>query len=324
MIIVLKSGSTDAEVDDVCRRIRAMGYTPHTIRGELRTVIGAVGDDRGKERLRALESLECVEIGHAHPAAVQAGQPRGRSASQHRGDGRTAWRSAARRSWSWPGRARWSRASRSWRSPTRVKAAGAACCAAAPSSRAPRRTPSRGSRKRAEAPGRGAARDRAAGHHRGDGARQGRAWWPSTPTSSRSARATCRTSRCCGEVAETRQAGAAQARHVHHRSRSGCSPPSTSWPAATPTCPCERGIRTFETATRYTLDLNAVPVLKQLTHLPVVVDPSHGTGHWEYVDADGAGRRGRGRRRPDHRGAPAAGRGAVRRAAVAQARRSRR
>jgi 3-deoxy-7-phosphoheptulonate synthase len=46
---------------------------------------------------------------------------------------------------------------------------------------------------------------------------------------------------------------------------------------------CERGIRTFETATRFTLDLNAVPVLKKLTHLPVIVDPSHGTGHWEYV-----------------------------------------
>lgn len=46
---------------------------------------------------------------------------------------------------------------------------------------------------------------------------------------------------------------------------------------------CERGIRTFETATRFTLDLNAVPVLKKLSHLPVIVDPSHGTGNWEYV-----------------------------------------
>jgi 3-deoxy-7-phosphoheptulonate synthase len=46
---------------------------------------------------------------------------------------------------------------------------------------------------------------------------------------------------------------------------------------------CERGIRTFETATRFTLDLNAVPVIKKLSHLPVVVDPSHGTGHSEYV-----------------------------------------
>ncbi len=46
---------------------------------------------------------------------------------------------------------------------------------------------------------------------------------------------------------------------------------------------CERGIRTFETATRNTLDLGAVAVLKEQTHLPVVVDPSHATGHWQYV-----------------------------------------
>jgi 3-deoxy-7-phosphoheptulonate synthase len=46
---------------------------------------------------------------------------------------------------------------------------------------------------------------------------------------------------------------------------------------------CERGIRTFETATRNTLDLTAVPLLKQWTHLPVVVDPSHGTGIWSLV-----------------------------------------
>ncbi|MBI3314463.1 MAG: 3-deoxy-7-phosphoheptulonate synthase [Candidatus Omnitrophica bacterium] len=48
---------------------------------------------------------------------------------------------------------------------------------------------------------------------------------------------------------------------------------------------CERGIRTFETSTRNTLDVNAVAVAKKLTHLPVVVDPSHGTGHWQYVAA---------------------------------------
>ncbi len=42
---------------------------------------------------------------------------------------------------------------------------------------------------------------------------------------------------------------------------------------------CERGLRTFETSTRNTLDLSAVPMLKHLTHLPVVIDPSHGTGH---------------------------------------------
>jgi 3-deoxy-7-phosphoheptulonate synthase len=46
---------------------------------------------------------------------------------------------------------------------------------------------------------------------------------------------------------------------------------------------CERGIRTFETATRNTLDISAVPVLKELTHLPVIIDPSHASGHAKYV-----------------------------------------
>jgi chorismate mutase / prephenate dehydratase len=48
---------------------------------------------------------------------------------------------------------------------------------------------------------------------------------------------------------------------------------------------CERGIRTFETATRNTLDLSAVPVVKELSHLPVLVDPSHACGTWRWVPA---------------------------------------
>ncbi len=46
---------------------------------------------------------------------------------------------------------------------------------------------------------------------------------------------------------------------------------------------CERGIRTFETYTRNTLDLSTVPVIKHLSHLPIIIDPSHGTGKWRYV-----------------------------------------
>ena len=46
---------------------------------------------------------------------------------------------------------------------------------------------------------------------------------------------------------------------------------------------CERGIRTFETATRNTLDINAIPLVKQLSHLPLIADPSHGTGKWSLV-----------------------------------------
>jgi 3-deoxy-7-phosphoheptulonate synthase len=68
------------------------------------------------------------------------------------------------------------------------------------------------------------------------------------------------------------------------RSRSGCSRPSTSWRAATrDVILCERGIRTFESYTRNTLDISAIPVVKQLSHLPVFVDPSHGTGRRDKV-----------------------------------------
>lgn len=47
---------------------------------------------------------------------------------------------------------------------------------------------------------------------------------------------------------------------------------------------CERGIRTFEDATRFTLDINAIPVVKSLSHLPIIVDPSHATGKWALVE----------------------------------------
>jgi len=46
---------------------------------------------------------------------------------------------------------------------------------------------------------------------------------------------------------------------------------------------CERGIRTFETATRNTLDISAVPVVKSLSHLPIIVDPSHAAGKAQYI-----------------------------------------
>ena len=48
---------------------------------------------------------------------------------------------------------------------------------------------------------------------------------------------------------------------------------------------CERGIRTFEKETRYTLDISAVPILKEKTHLPVIVDPSHAAGNWRLIES---------------------------------------
>ena len=47
---------------------------------------------------------------------------------------------------------------------------------------------------------------------------------------------------------------------------------------------CERGIRTFETYTRNTLDLSAIPLVKRKSHLPVIVDPSHAAGYWYLVE----------------------------------------
>jgi 3-deoxy-7-phosphoheptulonate synthase len=48
---------------------------------------------------------------------------------------------------------------------------------------------------------------------------------------------------------------------------------------------CERGIRTFETYTRNTFDINAIPAVKELSHLPIIADPAHGTGKWNLVNA---------------------------------------
>ena len=59
---------------------------------------------------------------------------------------------------------------------------------------------------------------------------------------------------------------------------------------------CERGIRTFEKMTRNTLDISAIPVVKKLSHLPIIADPSQGTGHRDLVSAGGRERRIRSRR----------------------------
>src|SRR5215471_9461442 len=61
MIVILKSGIGDAEIEIVCRGITEMGYSPHIIRGEFKTVVAAVGEERGRPDLRLLEAMETVE-----------------------------------------------------------------------------------------------------------------------------------------------------------------------------------------------------------------------------------------------------------------------
>src|SRR3989338_5393764 len=61
MIIVLKSGVSEADVQHVCERVVELGYQPHTIRGEFKTIVAAVGEERGRPDLRLLEAVETVE-----------------------------------------------------------------------------------------------------------------------------------------------------------------------------------------------------------------------------------------------------------------------
>ncbi len=283
MIIVLKAGSSDAEVEDVCRRIERMGYQAHTIRGELRTVIGAVGDDRGKERLKSLESLECVETVQpilqpfklasrevrAEPTVVPVNGERigGTAIVVMAGpcsvESREQVLDVAHK----------------------VKAAGARILRGGAFK--PRTSPyafqgleEEGLKYLAEA-------KRETG-------------LPVVTEVMEPEKVDL-----VAQYSDILQIGA---RNVQNFSllrrvaetkkpvllKRGMATSIQEWLLSAEyvlsggnphVILCERGIRTFETSTRYTLDLNAVPVVKKLSHLPVVVDPSHGTGHWEYVEA---------------------------------------
>jgi 3-deoxy-7-phosphoheptulonate synthase len=283
MIIVMKSGAADAEIEEVCGRIRAMGYAAHTIRGQLRTVIGAIGDDRGKERLRSLESLESVEsvTPILQPFKLASREVRSEPTLVHV-DGVVI---GGRRIVVMAGPCSVESRDQVLEVACRVKAAGAAVLRGGAFK--PRTSPyafqgleEEGLKYLAEA-------KRETG-------------LPIVTEVMEPERVTM-----VAEHADILQIGA---RNVQNFSllrrvaetgkpvllKRGMATSIQEWLLSAEyvlsggnpnVILCERGIRTFETATRFTLDLNAVPVIKKLTHLPVVVDPSHGTGHWEYVEA---------------------------------------
>jgi 3-deoxy-7-phosphoheptulonate synthase len=283
MIIVLKSGSTDAEVQDVCRRIQSMGYTPHTIRGEVRTVIGAVGDDRGKERLRALESLEIVETVTPilKPFKLASLEVRSEPTRVTVGDAVIGGKKIVVMAGPCSVESR----EQVLEVAAKVKAAGASVL--------------RG----------GAFKPRTSPYAFQGLEEEGLKYLAEARRETGLPVIT--------EVMEPDKIDVVAAhsdilqigaRNVQNFSllrkvaqagkpvllKRGMSTSIQEWLLSAEyilaggnpdVILCERGIRTFETATRFTLDLNAVPVVKRLTHLPVVVDPSHGTGHWEYVEA---------------------------------------
>jgi 3-deoxy-7-phosphoheptulonate synthase len=284
VIIVLKSGSSAEDVDDVCRRIQAMGYRPHTIRGELRTVIGAVGDDRGKERLRSLEALTCVE------SVTPILQPFKLASREVKNEPSVIPVAAGvvvggERLVVMAGPCSVESRDQVLEVATKVKAAGAAVLRGGAFK--PRTSPYAFQGLEEE------------GLKLLDEARRETGLPVITEVMEPEK---------VDVVAEHSDILQIGARNVQNFSllrrvaetrkpvllKRGMSTSIQEWLLSAEyvlaggnprVILCERGIRTFETATRFTLDLNAVPVVKKLTHLPIVVDPSHGTGHWDYVES---------------------------------------
>jgi 3-deoxy-7-phosphoheptulonate synthase len=282
MIIVLRSGSTDTEVEEVCQRIVAIGYKPHTIRGEVRTVIGAVGDDRGKERLRALESLECVEsvTPILQPFKLASREVRRADTTVQVGPVAIGGRRLAVMAGPCSVESR----AQVLEVAAKVKAAGANVLRGGAFK--PRTSPYSFQGLEEE------------GLKLLDEARR-ETGLPVVTEVMETEKV-----EIVAEHSDILQIGARNVQNFSLLKRvaetlrpvllkRGMSTSIQEWLLSAEyilsggnpnVILCERGIRTFETATRFTLDLNAVPVVKKLTHLPVVVDPSHGTGHWEYVE----------------------------------------
>jgi len=281
MIIILKSGVGDAAIDDVCRRVTEMGYAPHIIRGEFKTIVAAVGEERGRPDLRLLEAVETVEsvMPVQQPFKLASREVRAEP-SEVRVNGIAIGGKAIV---VMAGPCSVESEAQVQEVADAVKAAGAKIL--------------RG----------GAFKPRTSPYAFQGLKEQGLKYL---------ADARKRTGLpVVTEVLETEsvelvaqytdilQIGARNIQNFTLLRRVGeMGKPvllkrgmATSiqefllsaeyiLAAGNPNVIlCERGIRTFETTTRFTLDLNAVPVLKKLSHLPVVVDPSHGTGHWDLV-----------------------------------------
>ena len=283
MIIVLKPGVVDADIEDVCRRIEALGLRAHVSRGEQRTIIGAIGDDRFKTRLQALESLECVEnmVPILQPFKLASREVRDEPTVIRVGDVTIGGKSL-------------------------VVMAGPCSVESRP--------------QLLEA----AEKVKAAGAHilRGGAFKPRTSPYAFQGLEDEGLKLLAEAKRETGlpivtevmepdkvdvvaEHADILQVGARNVQNFPLLRRvgdagkpvllkRGMATTIQEWLLSAEyvlargnpnVILCERGIRTFEASTRFTLDLNAVPAVKQLSHLPILVDPSHGTGHWQFVEA---------------------------------------
>ena len=281
MIIVLKPGTGEADIEDVCRRIESLGLRAHVSRGEQRTIIGAIGDDRFKTRVQALEALECVEslVPILQPFKLASREVRP-TETVVRVDG--------------------------------VEIGGPRLAVMA----GPCSVESREQLRTV------ADSVKMAGAHilRGGAFKPRSSPYAFQGLEEEGLQLLAEVRKATGlpvvtevlepdkvgmvaEYADILQIGARNTQNFSLLKEVGQSGKPVLLKRGMATTIkefllsaeyvlaggnpnvilCERGIRTFETATRFTLDLNAIPVIKKLSHLPVVVDPSHGTGHWEYV-----------------------------------------
>ncbi len=281
MIIVMKSGVTEADVEEVCRRVVELGYQPHTIHGEIKTVVAAVGEERGQADLRILEALETVE------AVMPVQQP---------------FKLASRETKSQPSEVPVNGISIGGK---RLAVMAGPCSVesrdqvleVAEAVKAAGATILRG----------GAYKPRTSPYAFQGLKEEGLKYLAEAKKRTGLPVVTevleTESVELVAEYADILQIGARNVQNFSLLKRvaeagkpvllkRGMSTSIQEWLLSAEyilsggnprVILCERGIRTFETATRFTLDLNAVPVVKKLSHLPVIVDPSHGTGHWDLV-----------------------------------------
>ncbi len=281
MIIILKSGIGDAAIDDVCRRVTEMGYAPHIIRGEFKTIVAAVGEERGRPDLRLLEAVESVEsvmpVQQPFKLASREVRP---EPSEVRVNGIAIGGKAIV---VMAGPCSVESEAQVQEVADAVKAGGAKIL--------------RG----------GAFKPRTSPYAFQGLKEQGLKYLADARKRTGLPVVTevleTESVELVAQYTDIMQIGARNIQNFTLLRRVGemGKPVLLKRGMATTiqefllsaeyilaagnpnVILCERGIRTFETTTRFTLDLNAVPVLKKLSHLPVVVDPSHGTGHWDLV-----------------------------------------
>jgi 3-deoxy-7-phosphoheptulonate synthase len=272
MIIVMKAGAAKKEKDEVLKRIRELGYKPHVIHGTTRDVIGAVGDERGKLVLQGIESMHGVE------SVVPILKP---------------YKLASKEVKKEPSIVRVSETVSIGGKEIIVMAGPCSVeseeqiIATAHAVREAGATVLRG----------GAFKPRTSPYSFQGLEEEGLKLLAKARTETGLPIVTevinPETADLVAEYSDILQIGARNSQNFALLKKVGQLKRPVLLKSAEYVMSegnqavilCERGIRTFETATRNTLDLSAIPVLKEKTHLPVIADPSHGTGNYHYVAA---------------------------------------